>query len=119
LPGSRVLLEIVSEHASDRLLVAELFGEAKHHAKWTDLTAAKHDAAVTALRKVAAGRADLLAEVAGILEGASEGELGERIARQAAQLCRDAGADEALIPQWAAEGRRRAENARTPPPMRP
>lgn len=34
----------------------------------------------------------LLAEVAGILEGTSEGELSEPRARQAAWLCRDAGA---------------------------
>ena len=33
-----------------------------------------------------------------------------------AELCRPAGADEALIPQWIEEGRRRAEIARMPPP---
>jgi hypothetical protein len=55
------------------------------------------------LRELAAGRADLLAEVAGIFEGASEGELGE----PAAQLCRDAGADPDAIPAWVEEGRRR------------
>jgi hypothetical protein len=70
---------------------------------------------VTELRELAGGRADLLAEVAGILEGTSEGELDEPIARQAARLCRLAGADESLIPAWAAEGRRRAEAARKPP----
>lgn len=37
--------------------------------------------AVAELRDVAAGRADLLAEVAGVLEGASEGELDEPLAR--------------------------------------
>ena len=35
--------------------------------------------------------------------------------RVAARLCRLAGADEALIPQWAEEGRRRAEIRRMPP----
>jgi hypothetical protein len=50
-------------------------------------------AAVRELREIAAGRADLLAEVAGIFEGTSEGELDEPLARQAAQLCRDDGAD--------------------------
>lgn len=40
--------------------------------RWRELTAAGHDAAVTALRDLAAGRALLLAEVAGILERASE-----------------------------------------------
>ena len=46
---------------------------------------------MAALRELAGGRADLLAEVAGILEGAHEGELNEPLARQAAQLCRAAG----------------------------
>jgi hypothetical protein len=64
---------------ADRLVVAELFGEAKHHAKWRDLTAGEHDAAVAALRELAAGRADLLAEVAGVMEGfAEEGLHGQR-----------------------------------------
>jgi|SRR5271166_623033 len=48
-------------------------------------------------------------------EGTSEGELDEPLARQAAQLCRLAGADETLIPHWIAEGRRRAGAARTRP----
>ena len=41
---------------------------------------------MTKLRELAGGRADLLAEVAGILEGAREGEPDEPIARQAAML---------------------------------
>jgi hypothetical protein len=72
-------------------------------------------AAVTELRELAGGRADLLAQVCGIFEGASAGRHDEPLARQAATLCRLAGADDALIPQWAAEGRRRALTARQPP----
>jgi hypothetical protein len=49
---------------------------------------------VTALRDLTTGRALLLAAVAGILEGASE------VCRQAADLCRDAGADREAIPAW-------------------
>jgi hypothetical protein len=97
------------------MLVAELTGEARHHARWRPLTGDEEAAAVAALRELADGRADLLAEVAGIFEGTSEGELDEPFARCAADLCRKAGADEALIPQWAEEGRRRAANARKPP----
>jgi hypothetical protein len=63
---------------------------------------------VTGLRELAGGRADLLAEFAGIFEGASDGELDEPLARQAAHLCRLPGADETLIPHWIGEGRRRA-----------
>ena len=95
--------------------VAELTGEARRHAKWPPLTEEEEATAMTELRALAGGRADLLAEVAGIFEGTSEGELDEPFARCAARLCRLAGADESLIPQWAEEGRRRAANARKPP----
>ena len=100
---------------ADRILIAQLTGEARHHAKWRGLTEAEHAAAVRELRELAAGRADLLAEVAGIFEGASEGELDEPRARQAAQLCRDAGADADMIPAWIEEGRRRRAAAGLPP----
>jgi hypothetical protein len=53
--------------------------------------------------------------VAGLLEGFAEGELDEPLARQAARLCRLAGADETAIPGWTAEGRRRRTAARMPP----
>ena len=56
-------------------------------------------------RELAAGRTDLLAEVAGVLEDASEGELNEPLKRQAAQLCRMAGADLDAIPGWVEVGR--------------
>jgi hypothetical protein len=99
----------------DRILVAQLTGEARHHAKWRQLTDEEEAAALAALRTLAAGRADLLAEVAGLFEGTSEGELDEPLARSAAQLCRQAGADTDAIPAWIEEGRRRAANARRPP----
>ena len=89
----------------DRILVAELTGTARHHARWRELAQDDQDAAVTELRELADGRADLLAEVTGIFEGASDGELDEPLARQAAQLCRAAGADETLIPQGAVDRR--------------
>ncbi len=100
---------------ADRLLVAELYGEARRRAQWRDLSGDEEAAAVAALRELAGGRADLLAEVAGILEGAREGELDEQLARQAAALCRKAGADPEAIPPWIEEGRRRAAAARQPP----
>jgi hypothetical protein len=100
---------------ADRILVARLTGEARHHARWRDLTEAERAAAVGELRELAAGRADLLAEVAGIFEGTSEGELDEVFARSAARLCRLAGADLEAIPAWIEEGRRRRASARLPP----
>jgi len=65
------------------MLVAELFGEARHHARWRPLTEGEEAAALAALRALAGGRSDLLAE---IFEGTSEGELDEPIARCAARL---------------------------------
>ena len=99
----------------DRLIVAGLMGAAQRHAGWHELTEAHTAAAVAELREIAGGRADLLAEVAGILEGASEEELDEPRARAAARLCIAVGADEAVIPEWIAEGNRRAEAARRKP----
>src|SRR5712671_4361941 len=70
----------------DRILVAQLTGTAGHHARWRELTGEEEAAAVAELRELADGRGDLLAEVAGILEGTSEGELNEPIARQSARV---------------------------------
>jgi hypothetical protein len=50
------------------MLVAELTGTARHHARWRSLTEDEETAAVTELRELADGRADLLAQVAGIFE---------------------------------------------------
>ncbi len=49
----------------------------------------------------------VLAGVCGAMEGASEGELHEPLARQAAEPCRKAGAGPEAIPRWIAEGRKR------------
>ena len=100
---------------ADRLLIAELYGEARHRARWRELSGEEEAAAVAELRQLAGGRADLLAEVAGILEGTSEGELDEPLARQAAMLCRKAGADPDAIPGWIETGRERRANAGRPP----
>jgi hypothetical protein len=100
---------------ADRILIARLSGVARRHARWRPLTAAEESAAVTALRELAGGRADLLAEVCGVMEGFAEGEMDEPLARQAAMLCRKAGADPEAIAAWIAEGRRRAVRARMPP----
>jgi hypothetical protein len=99
----------------DRLIVAELTGAARRHAQWRELTEAETGAAVAELQEIAGGRADLLAEVAGILIGASDGKPDEPRSKGAAELCRLAGADEDLIPQWTGEGRRRVATARLMP----
>jgi hypothetical protein len=100
---------------ADRILVAQLTGEARHRAKWRPLTEDEEAAAVAELGELAGGRADLLAEVAGIFEGTGDGELDEPLVRQAAALCRKAGADPEAIPAWIEEGRRRRGAATRPP----
>ena len=92
-----------------RLLVAKIWGEARHHARWRELSRDEEAAAAAALRELADGRAGMLAEVAGVVEGAHAGELDEPL--QAAGLCRKAGAGPEAIPEWVGEGRRRAAQA--------
>lgn len=62
---------------ADRILVAQITGEARHRAKWRELSSDEEAAAAAELQALAGGRADLLAEVAGTFEGTSEGELDE------------------------------------------
>jgi hypothetical protein len=91
----------------DRLLLA------RRHAWWGGLSEAGKAAGVAELHEVAGDRCDLLAEVAGLALGTAEGKGQEYQARgQAiAELCRMAGADESLIPQWHQVGRQRAAMA--------
>jgi hypothetical protein len=100
---------------ADRILAARLTGTAKRHARRGELSGEEETAAVAELRELAAGRADLLAEVAGLEEGFGEGQLDELRARQAAALCRKAGADPEEIPAWIEVGRQRRANASKPP----
>ena len=96
--------------------MAELTGEARHRTNWRPLTSHEENAAVTELRKLAGGRADLLAEVAGLFEGTSEGRLDELLCRQGAVLRRLAGADLEAFPVWIEEGRPPGDAAQMPPP---
>ena len=105
----------------DRLLGGRLTSIAQRHARWGDLTEDDKAAGVTELRALAGDRADLLAEAAGLALGTAEGK-GDEYQAQAqavAELCRLAGADETLIPQWTQIGRGRAEQAGWPPFARP
>jgi hypothetical protein len=106
---------------SGRLLSARLAGIALRHARWGGLTEAEKASGAAELREAAGERGDLLAEVAGLVLGSAErkGPEYEARAQAVAELCRMAGAEEALIPQWTEEGRRRAEAAQLPPFSRP
>jgi hypothetical protein len=92
----------------DRITVSRITGAAHRHARLRPLTEAEYRQAVTELNEAAAGRADLLAQYAGVTVGFHEGEPDEALHLQAAQLCIDAGADTHQIPRWIEEGRHRA-----------
>jgi hypothetical protein len=91
--------------------MAIIAGTASRHVRWRPLTLAEEAAAVAELVQVAGGRADLLAQMAGLAAGFHAGTLEEPRQRQAAELLTKAGADPGLIPAWVKEGQRRAETA--------
>ena len=98
----------------DRLRYAQIAGAAARHAQaW--LTAEQEAAAVAELKHAAAGRADLLAECAGIALGFGEGGQDAARYRQIAELCIAAGAHRSLIGRWIAIGRQRAAAAEAMP----
>jgi hypothetical protein len=97
----------------DKALLAEITGVARRLTRG-QLTRAEQQEAAAALSQVAQGRADLLAEAAGLAIGSQEGGREEARHLRAAQLCIDAGADLSLIPQWAEAGDRRAGAAASP-----
>jgi hypothetical protein len=100
---------------ADRILCAQLSGVAKRHARRPGLSGAGWDAAVAELRELAAGRADLLARLAGLAEGFGRGQPDEASALTVAAMARDAGADPDEIAGWIAIGRERRATANLPP----
>ncbi len=100
----------------DQLMVPRLTGAAWRHACAREPTAAETAAAVRELREIAGSRADLLAEVAGLLIGYYRRTAEELKARAAAYYCMAAGADLKLIPRWIEVGCSRAAAARLIPP---
>jgi hypothetical protein len=101
----------MADTPDDRITVAQLHGASRRHARRPHPTADQREAAVTELADIAAGRADLLAQAAGITAGAHAGDPDEATYLRAAQLLIDAGADTAQIDYWTGEGRRRAGQA--------
>ena len=91
---------------ADLTVIARLAGTARRHARRAALTPDQHHAAVTELADIAAGRADLLAQCAGLAVGTHAGGPDEELYLRAAQLCIDAGADQSQIPRWTREGHR-------------
>ena len=98
----------------DRLRYAQIAVAATRHAHACS-TAEQETASAAKLARVAAGRADLLAECAGTAVGFGEGGPDAARYRQIAELCIAAGADRSLIGRWIAVGRERAAAARARP----
>jgi hypothetical protein len=100
----------------DDLIVAALHGAASRHAGWTAPEGTARRAAVTELREIAGGRADLLSQVAGLLLGyAPHGDAMHRHNRIAAELLIEAGADQDTVRKWIEIGGERRANARAEP----
>jgi hypothetical protein len=97
----------------DKALLAEITGVARRLARG-QLSRAEQQEAAAALSQVAQGRADLLAEAAGLAIASQQGGRDEARHLRAAQLCIDAGADLSLIPQRAEAGHRPAGAAPSP-----
>jgi hypothetical protein len=98
----------MADHPTDHTVIAQLTGISRRHARRATLTPDQHHAAVTELADIAAGRADLLAQCAGLAAGAHAGQPDEALYLRAAQLCIDAGADQSQIPRWTHLSRRPA-----------
>jgi hypothetical protein len=108
----------------DRLIIARLHSTASRHAGWTRPEGEARARAVAELRDIATVteepkcgslhqprsevRTDLLAETAGILLGFAPDDHPEHH-RIAADLLREAGADEDAVQQWIPVGRERRE----------
>jgi hypothetical protein len=89
----------------DRLIIAQIAGVTRRHARKPALAAAEEAAALTELAEVAGGRIGLLAEQAGMTLGLHQHDPSSTA--QVAQLCirADADADTALISRWIEAGR--------------
>jgi hypothetical protein len=99
-----------------RLLAAGIWGEARHRARWRELSGDEEGAAVSALAELAARRADLLAEVAGVLDGASEGQLDEATGPPGRAAVPPGQGPTRSRSAWIGEGRRRRAIASMPLP---
>lgn len=97
-----------------RVAVAQAQGAARRYARTGRVP--EHEA-LAELTEITAGldRPAILAEAAGIILGTRRQPEEKAAAEKAAGLLLKAGADEALVPRWAEEGKRRVERASLPP----
>jgi hypothetical protein len=107
----------VADNAHDRLILAWIAGAIRRHAARGVISDDQRPLAIADIRETAQGRADLLAEQAGLALGFALAQTGPQasIGRLAAELCIAAGADEAQIERWQAVGYQRATGSREAP----
>jgi hypothetical protein len=101
-----------------RILLARLHGTVHYHVRLNPAQDAPRDVALAAVAELVGERADraaLLAETAGVMLGTARWPEDADQAERSAELLKAAGADQDLIPQWVAEGQRRAARAALPP----
>ena|SRR5215472_18001186 len=106
----------MADTVADRVLLAQLTGVARHLVDKA-LDSDQWATAVENLRRLAGGRVDLLAELAGVSIGVSESHLDRDVCEQIAGLCIEAGADEKLIQHWTNVGRYWTELSKIPPSL--
>jgi citrate lyase beta subunit len=97
---------------ADQILSAMIEGTARGLATDKEVTEAE---AVRKLRALAAGRADLLAEAAGVSLGFSGDDPTKWATRRAGELCIAARAEQDQLEHWIEVGRVRAEQAKAVP----
>lgn len=95
-------------NAQDRIRTARIMGAANRLSKDRPFDL---DAAVAEVREVAGGRADLLAEAAGIYLGTVQSDPFSWYYPLAAQICLDAGADRSAVSGWVERARDRARHS--------
>src|SRR5258706_12604668 len=105
----------MADAEADRIHLAQLTGVARHLVCDGLDTPDQRAIAVEELRQLARGRADLLAELAGVSLGVGESQLDADRYRQTADLYIAAGADQTAIPAWVHVGRSLASQAKIRP----
>lgn len=103
----------MADTAADRLIIAEISGVTGRHMPLSGLYPHGEDAAIAAVRAVARGRSDLLAEFAGTALGLSSVQEVDQLAAQMvaqASLAARAGADMALVARWIPVGVKRGQD---------
>ncbi len=97
------------------MIVIRLTWVARRIARWRVVTPDREAQAVEDLKDIAAGRSDLLAQIAGLALGFGEKQRYSGVPRHIAALFRKAGADPEQVSEWIKVGRHRSELAWIPP----